>query len=220
MVTTAVDMADQVRTTYGPVPVPELWPCETVVCIGSGPSLTQADVEACRGRARVIAIKDVVRLAPWADVLYGAGADAGGDTWWRRHGPGLTFTGLRYCLDPKASAWASVLARGPEQGLSDDPGSLATGGHSGYQAINLAVHLGAARIVLLGYDLQATGGQDHFHGPHQHGHSRGNLPFGLFQHHFPSIVAPLEARGVTVVNASRATALTLFPRLTLTEALA
>lgn len=219
MVTTAVREASTMQG-YGPVPVPVLWPGETVVCLGSGPSLAQTDVDACRGRARVIAIKDAVRLAPWADALYGAGADAGGDTWWKRYGPSLTFTGLRYCLDPKAAAWASVLVPGPAQGLTSDPGQLATGGHSGYSAINLALHLGARRIVLLGYDLQATGGQDHFFGSHQHGHSGRMLPFGLFQYHFPSIVPAIEARGVTVVNASRATALGLFPRMPITEALA
>lgn len=202
------------------VPVPCLWPEATVVCLGSGPSLTPADVDYCRGRARVIAIKDAVRLAPWADALYGAGADAGGDTWWRRQGPALTFEGLRYCLDPKAASWASVLAPGPVQGLTSDRRRLATGGHSGYSAINLAVHLGARRVVLLGYDLQATGGQDHFFGSHPHGHSRRALPFALFQHHFPSIRPALDARGVTVVNASRETALDLFPRMPITEALA
>lgn len=217
---TAVAVQDATMCGYGPVPVPELWPGETVVIVATGPSLTSADVDACRGRARVIAIKDAVRLAPWADVLYGAGADAGGDTWWKRYGPSLTFAGLRYCLDPKAAAWASVLTPGPAQGLTSDPGRLATGGNSGYSAINLAVHLGARRIVLLGYDLQATGGQDHFFGSHQHGHSKRSLPFGLFQYHFPSILAPLSDLGVSVVNASRDTALDLFPRMSITEALA
>lgn len=201
------------------MPVPELWPGSTVVCIGSGPSLTQADVDACQGRARVIAIKDVVRMAPWADALYGAGDDNGGRTWWHRHGPSLTFTGLRYCLDPAAKAWASVLTQGPEQGLTDDRGALALGGHSGYQAINLAVHLGAKKVVLLGYDMQATNGQQHYFGEHEH-RTDHRLPFNLFAFHFPSIVPALEARGVTVVNASRQTALDLFPRMTIDEALA
>lgn len=219
MVTAAMREASTMQG-YGPVPVPALWPGATVVCLGSGPSLTQADVDHCRGRARVIAIKDAVRLAPWADVLYGAGADAGGDTWWKRYGPALTFTGLRYCLDPKAAAWASVLMPGPAQGLTSDRERLATGGHSGYSAINLALHLGARRIVLLGYDLKPTGGQDHFFGSHQHGHSARALPFGLFRYHFPSMVPALAERGVTVINASRETALDLFTRMTIVEALA
>lgn len=214
-----VAAAVETRAGFGLVPVPSLWPGETVVCIGGGPSLAVEDVDYCRGRARVISIKDAIRLAPWADVLYGAGADCGNDTWWSKHGPTLDFAGLRYCLDQRAQKWASVLEQGPEQGLSDDPSALALGGHSGYQAIGLAVHLGATRIVLLGYDLQATGGQQHWFGEHQHGSPGRKLPFNLFAYHFPSIVEPLQQRNVTVINASRETALELFARMTIQEAL-
>jgi hypothetical protein len=202
---------------YGAVPVERLWPGETVVCIGSGPSLTQADVVYCRGKARVIAIKNVVELAPWADVLYGSGADAGGQTWWSREGPRLTFPGMRYALDAKAHRWASVLGIAGEDGLSTDPATVCTGAHSGYQAMNLAVHLGAKRIVLLGYDMQPTGGQDHYFGKHPH---RRELPYHLFLFRFPTIVAPLRKLGISVINASRQTALDLFPRQSLREALA
>ena len=217
-VTLDMDYAADALAQYGPVPVRKIWHDETCVCIGSGPSLTQADVDFCRGRARVIAIKDVVYRAPWADVLYGAGDDNGNRTWWHKHGPTLSFGGLRYCLDPQAKAWASVLGQGPERGLTDDRSKLALGGHSGYQAINLAIHLGATKIVLLGYDLQATGGQQHYFGEHAHRENH-KLPFSLFHFHFPSIMPALEARGVTVINASRETALDLFPRQSIEEAL-
>lgn len=208
------------KTGYGEVPVAKLWPDSTIVCIGSGPSLTQDDIDRCRGRARVIAIKDVAFDAPWADVLYGAGADAPRDTWWNRYGESLTFSGLRYSLDQRASEWSSVLKHGPMQGLSDDPGKLALGGHSGYQAINLAVHLGAKRIVLLGYDCQPTNGKDHYFGSHKHGSIGRQLPFGLFLAYFPSMVPALKKIGVEVVNATRETALEVFPRVSLKEALA
>ncbi|MGE0362807.1 MAG: hypothetical protein AB7R67_18990 [Vicinamibacterales bacterium] len=162
----------------------------------------------------MIAVKDAVRLAPWADVLYGAGLD--GSSWWARIGPTLQFNGLRYTLDPSARRWASVLGLGRIDGLSTDPSMLAMGHHSGYQAINLAVLLGAARVVLLGYDQQTTGGKDHFFGAHWHGR---RPPFDLFLSTFGGIVEPLRAAGVTVINASRETALTAFPRRPLAEAL-
>jgi hypothetical protein len=222
MVATAVKIAAALQRKqapldlFGPVPVPRLWPGETVVCIGSGPSLTQEDVDACRGR-RVIAIKNAVEMAPWADVLYGSGSDACGRTWWSREGPRLVFGGLRYALDHEARHWASILAMDTTNGLALDPSRLALGGHSGYQAINLAVHLGAARVVLLGYDMQATGGKEHFFGPHPHGVPP---PFAHFVQCFPAIVDPLQQAGVEVVNASRVTALTIFPRMSLAEALA
>ena len=106
--------------------------------------------------------------------------------------------------------------RGADGGLSTDPGALRSGGHSGFQAINLAVHLGASRIVLLGYDTQPTGGRDHYFGAHPHGYK---MPFDMFRWLFPSIVAPLEALGVAIVNCSRETALDCFPRRPLHEGL-
>lgn len=196
----------------------KLWPESVIVCLGSGPSLTQADVDFCRGRALVIAIKDTIDLCPWADVLYGCGADAGGQTWWRRRGPSLPMTGLRYSLDEAASEWASVLKYRKDDGLETDPGYLALGGNSGYQAVNLSVHLGARKVVLLGYDMQKDpAGRQHYFGDHPRGNQ---LPFDLFLFRFPTIMEPLKALGVELINASRQTALTCVPRGTLQEALA
>lgn len=201
---------------FGPVPVPRLWPGATVVCLGTGPSLTAEDVEACRGQ-RVIAIKNAVTLAPWADVVYGAGADATGKTWWSREGPSLAYDGLRYTLDQRARQWASVLRMGRVDGLSTDPSRLNLGHNSGYQAINLAFLLGAARIVLLGYDCQGQAGRDHYFGAHPHGR---RPPYDLFLKYFGTIVQPLIDLGVRVLNASRETAIRCFPRVSLAEALA
>lgn len=198
--------------------VPRLWLGSTIVCIGAGPSLTLHDVDVCRGRARVIAVKDAIRLAPWADVLYGAGADVG--RWWARNGEGLaSFAGLRFTLDPAASRWATVLRQTGFTGLESDPSGLRTGKNSGYQAINLAVHLGAAKIVLLGFDMQPDAkGQDHWFGAHPY--HTAPIPYRDFRELFPTIVEPLKAVGVEVLNATPGSALDCFQRVSLEEALA
>jgi hypothetical protein len=90
---------------------------------------------------------------------------------------------------------------------------LRTGSNSGYQAINLAVHLGAARIILLGYDMKGT----HFFGKHRDG---SVPPFQACLRLFPTLVKPLAALGIPVINATRSTALTTFPCLPLDLALA
>lgn len=193
--------------------VPKLWPGSTIICLGSGPSLTPEDVAACRGRARVIAVKDTIRLAPWADVLY-----SGEIRWWKHYGPTLTFDGLRYGIDHDDIAkYASVLQNTGMTGLEMNPTGLRTGKNSGYQALNLAVHLGAARIVLLGYDMQVDGTRQHFFGPHPYPR---NDVFRDFVPLFDTLVAPLKALGICVVNASRQSALQCFQRLSLEEALA
>ena len=195
--------------------VPKLWPGSTIICLGTGPSLTQADVNLCRGRARVIAVKDAIRLAPWADVLY-----SGEIKWWRKYGTKLQFEGLKYgiedCDKNQAAAWAPLLKQTGMTGLERDPGGLRTGKNSGYQAINLAMHFGAARIVLLGYDLQVRHGQTHFFGDHPWS---AQPMFADFRPLYDTLVKPLAQLGIEIVNASAETALTCFPRASLADVL-
>lgn len=191
--------------------VPRLWPGATVVCLGTGPSLTAADVASVRGRARVIAINDAYKLAPWADVLYACDAK-----WWAWHKGVPTFPGLKYAIQAGADRWPGVqlLRKTGDTGLELSPHGLRTGSNSGYQAIGLAVHLGAARILLLGYDM--TGGAAHFFGKHPDG---SGPPFKLCLERFATLVAPLRERGIDIVNCTRTTALRCFPCQPLEQAL-
>lgn len=103
-----------------------------------------------------------------------------------------------------------------EPGLSTSPKRIHQGGNSGYQAIGLAHAWGAERVVLLGYDMQRTGGKSHWHGDH-----KGGLPnLGPAMTTWPAKFATIAAQWPHVVNASRQTALTCFPRVTLADALA
>lgn len=195
--------------------VPKLWPGETFVVIGSGPSLTPEDVAAVRGRARAIAVNSSYLLAPWADVLYSCDAK-----WWRWHQGVPTFAGLKYSLDPAAAQWpgVQVLENTGLLGLECAPSGLRTGCNSGYQSVNLAVHLGAARILLLGFDQRIhADGRDHWHPPHP---DHQPSPYAAFLSTWPSIVAPLDDAGVTVVNCTPDSALTVFPMVSLADALA
>lgn len=196
-------------------PVPRLWPGETVTLIGGGPSLTPADVAAVRGRTRVIAINNAYQLAPWADALYAADRK-----WIDWHGGVPGFTGPKYSIasaDPTPRPDWTVLRNTGTHGLDLDPTALRTGFNGGYQALNLAVHFGAARILLLGFDLGiAPDGRCHWHGPHP---DRQPAPFYAMLDAFPSLVAPLAILGVEVVNCSRRTALACFPCVALEDAL-
>lgn len=196
--------------------VPCIWSGATCAILASGPSLTREDVDLVRGRMPVIAVKDAIKLAPWADVFYGAGGDTRG--WWK-HNAALVagFAGLKFTLDPKQAEYATVLENTGFSGLELHPTGLRTGKNSGFQALNLAVHLGATRILLLGYDMQPERGRDHFCGNHPHAHAP--IPFADFREVFASIVAPLKAAGVEVLNCTRRTALGCFPTMTLEEAL-
>lgn len=197
--------------------VPRLFAGKVVVCLATGPSLTLADVDFCRGKAGVIAVKNAYDLAPWADVVYGAGVDS--TNWWGKNGARVAAAhqGLRFTLDRKATAWASLLKIGQPLGLSTAPDTLNTGQNSGYQAINLAALLGAATIVLLGYDMKPDGDRHHFFGAHP----TGNKPvYRDFLPHFRTLVAPLTALGIRVINCTPGSAIECFPKMPLAEALA
>ena len=92
------------------------------------------------------------------------------------------------------------------------PTGVKTGRNSGYQALNIAVHLGASRVLLLGYDMHG----DHFFGSHP---DKSRPPFALCLKLWPTIVAPLKKAGVEVVNCTPNSALTIFPQMPLREAL-
>lgn len=136
---------------------------------------------------------------PWADALY-----AIDKPWWKLYGDRVAaeFTGERY------SCAAHHGAR---------RGGFKNFANSGAAAVSLALAFGAARVVLLGYDLQRTGGKVHSHGDHPRGlGNAGSMPKwpGLFDQ------LARHARGRDVINATRETALRCFPRMTLEDALA
>jgi hypothetical protein len=202
--------------------VPKLLPDGgTVLVMGSGPSLNKADVAFARERVdAVIAVNDSYKLCPDADVLYAA------DTrWWGWHKGAAdvhtvgsvkypAFIGkIKYCLGQ--TPWypsVQILKRGPQTGLTLDPTRVALGLNGVYQSINVAVHLGATRVLLLGVDMK--GG--HFFGHHP---NNSGPPFSMCLNRFETLVAPLKAAGVDVVNCTPGTALKAFPRVPLADVL-
>lgn len=87
---------------------------------------------------------------------------------------------------------------------------------SGEGAILLAVSRGCSRVILLGYDCKKTAGRAHHHGNHPKG--LGNAGKVL---EWPKYLLETSHRieGVEVVNCSRDTVLTAFPRARLEDVL-
>jgi hypothetical protein len=134
------------------------------------------------------------------------------------------FPGLKITQDPTAAISYGLrrvtLQKGKNQLLVDEAGVIGWGGNSGFHALNLAVQFGAARIVLVGFDMTLLNGI-HWHGPHP---SRLNNPTGRALVKWAEILdaqAPLLAGlGVEVLNASPVSALAAYPKVSLEEALA
>src|SRR5690606_16590906 len=172
------------------------WPGATVVVAASGPSLTKEDLEFVRGKAKLIVVNATFKLAPWADLLYAADF-----RFWEVYAPKIfpTFQGEMWSVSEMArDRFGTYWIRcGTGQGFSREPDTINGGGNSGYQAIHLAATFGAKKIVLLGFDMQRTGGLEHWHGKHE-----GNLPngrgFASWMQQMTPLARDLEAMGVEV----------------------
>ena len=88
--------------------------------------------------------------------------------------------------------------------------------NSGANAISLAMVCGASRIVLLGFDCALTGGRSHHHGDHP-GALRNCDTIDKWPAQFAKVAAYADKRRILVFNASRVSALTCFPRVTLEQ---
>ena len=97
---------------------------------------------------------------------------------------------------------------------------LGWGSNGGFQAINLAVQLGARRILLCGFDCSIEKGI-HFHGRHP---APLNNPRQASVDRWRAVLdaqAPfLESRGIEVINCAPHSRLTAYRRQPLLEALA
>ena len=179
----------------------------TVVCIASGPSLRADDCERVRASGLATVVTNTTfRLCPWATVLMGHD-----DRWWRQHQAEVAehFTGRRVTCASSGHAYGADALRL----LRFRPF-----GNSGAAAISLAALAGARRIILLGYDCQRTDGRAHWHGDHPA--PLGNAgSIAKWPKQFAQVGSYARQRGCEVVNATRSTALTVFPRVPLEQAL-
>lgn len=183
---------------------------DTAVCIAGGPSLTPDDVAYCKDKgAAIYAVKEVGLIAPWANVLYAADTD-----WWVKHPERWqAFKGEKWtCSERACQLFAALNHIGAKSDLiwSDNPDFLATGGNSGFQALNMAVLRGAERVILLGYDygFDKTISDKHWWEEDYPRHSR----WSNYAQWNKRMAAAADLITVPVLNASRQTTITCFPR--------
>ena len=198
------------------------WTGEACAIIASGPSVKLTDVSVLKDRLRVIAIKENVQLCPWADVVYGCDA-----AWWRNVDGLPDYRGLKVTATPRLHEkfpdvhLAQITDPSCDALMLSKPGVIGSGGNSGFQALNLAVQFGAARILLIGFDMSDANGT-HWYGPAE-GKGRSNpgeWNFRRWRAAFGTASGQLKLAGVQVLNVSEQSALTCFPKLPLDQALA
>jgi len=186
--------------------VPRIWDGKTIAVLATGPSLTAEAVEKVR-RLPCIAVNDAYRLAPWAEILF-----AMDSRWWRHNDAAVAvFAGIKVSLaleDPVAGV--HTIKRSGEIGFDVRPNRIRTGGNSGYGAVHIAIQTGAARVLLLGFDMHG----DHFFGKHPA--PLRNPKASKFAKWIGRFGA-LNGRGAQIVNCTPGSRLNAFPHVRLDD---
>lgn len=194
------------------------WRGQTCVIVASGPSAKDADLEAARGRAKVIAINNSWHLAPWADVLYACDWK-----WWREAKGAAGFGGLKIVGRRLGHAFPAIreisICGARHEILTAKKGVIGSGGNGGFQALNLAVQFGCKQIVIVGYDMRIDRGA-HWHGPHGRGLNNPTAAMvAKWARAFDDNAPRLADLGVEVLNASPVSALAKFRKVNLLDVL-
>lgn len=212
--------------------VPEIWKGGTCFILGGGPSLPfQFGVpehivdDVVEGKKllsayspyleplkdkHVIAINTSFLLGRWVDFIF-----FGDNAWFlvyeqllKRH-PGLVITCAPRFQNRKDRRIKYVGRAPKREGIyTDTKNKVAWNYNSGAAAINLAVHFGVKKIVLLGFDMAILEGKTHWHSQY----NRKRLPpFKKHLQGFPQIAKDAKRLGIEIYNASHITRIKEFP---------
>jgi len=212
--------------------IPNVWKGRTAYLLGGGPSLSSFDFSRLAGK-RVVGVNDAYRhgkeIVP---VCF-----FGDSHWWHKHGhrsvevpgegwvPGfLSYEGVRVTnnLCHQYFEGHVRICKRLGNGFSSSPDTLAWNGNSGACAINLAVLLGASTIVLLGFDMHNRKAEGKTVATNYYPnmvYPPTDQNYVTFLEQFQHVKAGCENAGVRVINANPESSLTLFPKMSIEEAL-
>ena len=205
--------------------IPRDWGDRPVAIVGGGPSLRGFDFDRLRGRFTVLAVNASMFDIPFADAGFSIDRKAMRE-WWARLRqlrypqyyavPDFDLPGIT--IPPTTQM--HFLLRRPGNVFDRRPGCISAGGTSGFGALHLAYHRGARKIILLGFDYGGRGGNWH-HNEQHYGfrQTQDAKNWAQWARNFDHAAAVLCKSGVEVINASPESAITVFPRITVEEAL-
>ncbi|TNV14917.1 hypothetical protein FH968_20550 [Buttiauxella sp. B2] len=175
----------------------------TFACVASGPSLSSSDCQKLlEANIPIIAVNNSWRAAPFCSAIYAADC-----CWWEEYIEEITSPATRWCGDSFTANRFGI-----NHHESKVPGSF----NSGQRAIELAIHLGAQRVLLVGYDCSIRHGA-HWHGRHSTLANPDNFSVNHWHEEFKRLQQ--EYPSIEVLNCSRRTRMNCFPIMSLEAAL-
>lgn len=217
--------------------IPNIRPGLTAIVCGTGPSITQDQIELVNGfywckSGIVIGCNRAYQIFE-VDIIHGCNYQFW-DYWWKEDPEIRSNRYRRYTTRPELEGKYPGLEYIQEvwiPGLSRDPTCIAAHHGTGPQAVNIAYLMGATRIVLVGWDMRFPGKVDNrtYREPRRY---LGEDPLTL--NHWPrteadgslgGLIAEMETihpgdYGIEIINATPNSAMTCFPMMELKDAIA
>lgn len=223
--------------------IPKLWEGETVFILGGGASIISqfgipSDLvkqvragklpmsiysnyfEALHDK-HVIGVNAVFQLGDWLDAIYFIDKDFM-LTWRNKLSkyPNPVYSPLPYT---EGESWCHTLKGTSKFGICEKPHTVGFNHNSGAGAINLAYHMGAAKIVLIGFDMKTIARKQHFHGAYINSElprtAETKMEYSKHLQVFPQIKKDADRLGVEIINTSLKSALDMFEKMPLEEVL-
>jgi hypothetical protein len=168
----------------------------------------------------VVGTNIAFKLGSWVSALYFCDRQ-----FFRDHREGiLSFPNLKVTcvnhIDTELQPFTTNLKRlkrDYQAGLSTRKDTICWNGNSGAAAINFAVHAGAKRILLLGFDMVLQDSRSHWHRVYKKNTHKND--FIRFIQKFPAIAKDAKSRGIEILNVSPISAIDCFPKVSLKDVL-
>jgi hypothetical protein len=223
--------------------VPNIWQGGEVWILGGGPSVPEqfeipskvvnsvvskatgpeaySPFMSCIHHKHVIGINMAYRIGNWIDIIF---FGDNGFLLANKHQL-AAHPAIKVSCHPHSAVypWIKFVDRDSRRtrGISPTRSKVSWNGNSGAAAISLAVHLGATRIILLGFDMKMNdAGVSHWHDLYDSKEmikTKGSQVYDLaFDRHltgFPEIARDAKKHGITILNASPNSAITDFKKV-------
>lgn len=195
------------------------------IIIAGGCSLTVEQIDHIRHsgeRFFIIGINNAFEICNFLDLIYCADHDFIHE-FGKGFPPGVPIYST-WNSKSGAPAWApfdhvTYLKGIDPPRFTEDLSSLSLGSNSGFQAINLALHLGIKELILLGYDFKKTGGRSHWFGDYEIPRFRREGDWLFWVRAMERAAPSAKARGMRIINCSPGSALNCFEKMDIKDAI-
>ena len=188
--------------------IPSIWPGSTIAILGGGSSINEMNLTPV-WKFRTIGVNHSFRLGP-VDMLWFGDYDIFVDN----ENDIANFAGLKCTCNTRMPEmpWPGIKrVRRSDNNFgieSERTDMVRWNNNSGASAINVAYHLGAERVLLIGFDMRTVNGKSHFHNRYP---STTRDPYARHLQCFPQIARDAEALGLEIINCTIGSAIKEFP---------